>query len=270
MATGTLSVDNCELYYEEAGSGPPVLLIHGAGAYAGLFRPCVAELESTHRIITYDRRGCSRSSHPPVRDLKVHVVDAARLIRELFGQPVIVVGWSAGAMIAPHLAISHPETTASLVLAEPPLQLKAPRPIALGAVARWELKRLTSGPKAGAEVFYRWVSQYRGDGNAFDTYPQEWRDEMLNNAAALFAEIRLGGGALGEGVRRSQLAALQLPIQVLFGTRSAPVFAPAARYLLRVVQGSELVMVPEAGHMIPTDRPDLVTQAVRRASDSVV
>ncbi len=266
MRTGTHAINGCELYFEEAGEGPPVVLIHGAGAYAGLYRPLVAELESTHRVLSYDRRGCSRSVHAPVRQLRVHVEDSERLIRDHFGEPVIVVGWSAGAMVALHLAISHPDIAAALVLAEPPLQLQAPRPLSLGAVARWELARLRSGDVFGAEVFYRWVSQYRGgEGNAFDAYPDEWRAEMLGNAAALFSEVRLGGGALGEGVRRASLAALQMPIQVLLGSRSAPVFAPAARYLVRVVEQAELVVVPDASHMVPTDRPDVVAQAVRRA-----
>lgn len=260
-----LQLDGCALYCEEVGAGPPVLLIHGAGAYAGLYAPCVAELEASHRVLSYDRRGYSRSPHPPVKDLRTHVADAARLIEERIGEAPVIVGWSAGAMIALHLAVSHPDRVRSLVLAEPPLQLQAPRPLALGAVARWSWTRLRRGPRAGAEVFYRWVSQYRGGGNAFDAYPREWRDQMLGNAEALFAEIRIGGGALGERMRRQQLASIGAPMQVLLGARSAPVFAPAARYLLRVARQAELIPVPEASHMIPTDRPDVVVEAVRKA-----
>jgi pimeloyl-ACP methyl ester carboxylesterase len=243
------------------------LLIHGAGAYAGLFAPCVAELERTHHLLCYDRRGCSRSVHGPVRDFALHVRDALTLVRDRIGEPVHVVGWSAGATVALHLAIAHPDWVSSLVLAEPPLQLKAPRPLALGAVVRWELTRAFKGPRAGAESFYRWVSQYRGEGrNAFEAYPETWREEMLRNFPALFAEIRVGSGALGEGLRRADLAALPMPIQILLGERSAPVFAPAARYLARVAPRSVLHPIPEASHMLPTDRPDAVAQAVRHAT----
>ncbi len=266
MQSGSFPVGGCDLYFEEAGDGPPVVLIHGAGANADLFRPCLERLEATHRVLAYDRRGCSRSRAEPGPDLDIHVEDAARLIRSRFDGPVTVVGWSAGAMIGLRLAISHPETTAALVLAEPPLQLQAPRPLALGAVARWELARITRGPRAGAERFYRWVSQYRGNGNAFDAYPDALREAMLDNAPALFREVRLGGGAIGEGVRRRQLAGLELPIQVLLGTRSAPVFAPAARYLVRVSKPARLALVEGASHMIPTDGPDQVAEAVRAVS----
>jgi len=266
LLNGTLSIDGCDLYYEQVGTGTPVVLIHGAGAYAGLYAPCIEQLQTTHRVIAYDRRGCSRSLHPPVKRLEIHVTDAANLIRELIGQPAIVVGWSAGGTIALRLAIAHPDLVASLVLVEPSLHLKAPYSLPLAALVRWQLRRLTAGDTAGALVFYRWVSQYRGNGNAFDSYPREWQDEMLRNAAALFTELQIGGGALGEGLRRSDLAALNLPIQVLAGTRSAPIFAPAARYLVRVVPEAELLPVSGASHMVPTDRPDVVGQAVRRVA----
>ena len=265
MQSTPFDVAGCTLHTEEVGDGPPVLLIHGAGAYAGVLRPCLDALADSARVVAYDRRGCARSTHAPVRDFGQHVADAAALVRGLVGEPVTVMGWSAGAMIALELAIRHPDTVQSLVLAEPPLQLKAPRPLALGAVARWEFTRLRHGNRAGAEVFYRWVSQYRGAGNAFEAYPEEWRSQMLDNADALFSEIRFGGGALGEFVKKRELASLELPVRILVGTRSAPVFEPAARYLARVVPHSEWIAVPHASHMIPTDAPMAVAEAVLAA-----
>ncbi|MEM7412312.1 MAG: alpha/beta hydrolase [Myxococcota bacterium] len=259
------SVGGCDLYTECVGDGAPVLLIHGAGAFADLFHPCFDALGEDAQLVAYDRRGCARSKHPPVREFARHVEDAAALLRDRFDAPAVLVGWSAGAMIALELVIRHPDRVRSLVLAEPPLQLKAPRPLALGAVARWEWTRHTRGNHAGALVFYRWVSQYRGAGNAFDAYPDAWRDTMLDNADALFTEIRFGGGALGEFAKRRDLAAIEHPIRILVGSRSAPVFAPAARYLERVSPRSTWIDVPGASHMIPTDAPEAVADAVRAA-----
>ncbi len=267
--TSRLPVDGCELHLEQAGAGAPVVFVHGAGAFAGLFRTCLEDLAASHRVIAYDRRGFARSTHPPVRRLARHVADLERLVRECCDEPPILVGWSAGATIALHLAAENPGIASSLVLAEPPLQLKAPRPAVLGPVVRWELAALTRGPRAGAEVFYRWVSQYRGTGtNAFDAYPDEVRETMLAHAPALLAEIRVGGGALGEWLRRRALAGLEIPVKVLLGTRSASMFAPAARYLVKVIPTAELVELPEASHMIPTDRPERIVQAVRALSGS--
>ena len=76
MSPPSFSLDGCELHCERTGTGPPVLLVHGAGAYAALFGPCADALASTHDVIAYDRRGLSRSKHATVRDLDVHVSDA--------------------------------------------------------------------------------------------------------------------------------------------------------------------------------------------------
>ena len=266
MQAAMFSVNGCDLHTEESGEGPPVLLIHGAGAFAGLFEPCVRLLEPRFRVLSYDRRACSRSVHPPVRDFADHVSDAAALLADRVGAPALVVGWSAGTVVALRLAMTHPEAVSGLVLAEPPFSLHAPRPAALGAVARWEWARLRHGATVGAEVFYRWVSQYRGEGNAFDAYPEAWRAEMLGNAEALFSEIRFGGGAMGEGISRRMLRSLAVPTTILVGERSAPIFPPAARFVAKAIPGCDLVPVPGASHMIPTDAPELVAeQVVRRA-----
>ena len=267
MQSGTLSVDGCELYYEEAGAGPPVVLVHGAGAFAGLFAGCVAALERSHRVLAYDRRSCARSVAPPVRDLRIHARDLGRLIDERIGESATIVGWSAGCVVALELAIAAPDRVRALVLAEPPMLLRRPRPLALGAMARWEIARRVRGAEAGARSFYRWVSQYRGRGeNAFDAYPAAWQSQMLANAPSLFAEILVGSGALGERLRKRDLAALDLPVHVLLGDRSASVFGPAARWAAGVIPGSQLVDVAGAGHMLPTDSPDAVATAVARAS----
>ena len=58
----TQSVDGAVLYYEEHGSGPPLLLIHGTGAFADVWSPVLDGLSRRHRVINYDRRGFARSS----------------------------------------------------------------------------------------------------------------------------------------------------------------------------------------------------------------
>ena len=55
--TGSVRSDGCDLYYEEAGEGVPILLIHPAGSTASTWGPATAELARLGRVITYDRRG---------------------------------------------------------------------------------------------------------------------------------------------------------------------------------------------------------------------
>ena len=58
------SVNDVQLYYEERGSGTPILGIHGAGSSALVWEEAAKQLSGLGRAITYDRRGCTRSERP--------------------------------------------------------------------------------------------------------------------------------------------------------------------------------------------------------------
>ena len=258
-----MSIDG--LHTELSGSGPPVLLVHGAGAFAGLFEPVVSGLETAHEVLAYDRRGHARSIDAPVSRLHVHVEDAAALIEARLGGRACVVGWSAGANIALMLAAAHPERVGSLVLCEPSFLLRAPQLETLRALAGWEAARLRHGPREGALRFYRWASQFRGTGeNAFDAYPEAWREQMLDNHPALFAEARIGSGAAGETLGRDALRGIACPMTLLRGELTAAPFESGLRYFSRQAAIQTERVVPGASHMIPTDAPEAVVSAVLR------
>jgi pimeloyl-ACP methyl ester carboxylesterase len=121
--TNTLKVDGAELYYEVRGSGPVLLLICGgvydAAGYAGL----AGQLADRYTVVTYDRRGNSRSpldGPPELQHIEVHGDDAHRVLNAV-GEPAYVFGNSSGAIIGMELAARHPEQVLALVVHEPPL-----------------------------------------------------------------------------------------------------------------------------------------------------
>ncbi|GAA2145698.1 alpha/beta fold hydrolase [Actinomadura napierensis] len=122
--TRTLDVPGASLHYEVRGSGPVLLLICGgiydAAGYAGL----AALLADRYTVVTYDRRGNSRSplaGPPELQDVAVHADDASRLLAEVAGAPAFVFGNSSGAQIALELAVRHPDQVRAVVAHEPPL-----------------------------------------------------------------------------------------------------------------------------------------------------
>lgn len=64
----TVDVDGAGPYHETLGSGPPLLLVQGGAGDAGSSAQSAADLATTHRVITYDRRGLARSGAGPGRD----------------------------------------------------------------------------------------------------------------------------------------------------------------------------------------------------------
>jgi pimeloyl-ACP methyl ester carboxylesterase len=111
-------VGSIEMYYEEHGSGDPLLLIMGLGADSGAWLLQIPEFAERYRTIAFDNRGVGRSSKPAgpytVREM---ADEAAGLLDTLGIARAHVVGVSLGGMIAQELALRHPERVRGLVLA---------------------------------------------------------------------------------------------------------------------------------------------------------
>lgn len=112
------------LYYRTQGHGPSLILIGGGPANADTLSAMAAELERDHTVISYDRRGYSRSElddrDAPV-SIEEHAGDVRRILSDLGVGPAMVFGSSIGAVIALGLATSWPDAVARLVVHEPPL-----------------------------------------------------------------------------------------------------------------------------------------------------
>ena len=101
MGTVTVGQENStpiELYYEDLGSGPPVVLLHGWPLDSRSWEPQVqALLAAGHRVITYDRRGFGRSSRPTVGyNFDTLAADLDTLLTELDLRDATLVGFSLG------------------------------------------------------------------------------------------------------------------------------------------------------------------------------
>src|ERR1700732_2644274 len=96
----TVDVNGASLYYEERGSGPPLLLVHGTGGNADVWEPVLDGLARSFRVIAYDRRGFARSHTASRWRLADQARDAAELLEALGASPAIVVGWSGGGVVA--------------------------------------------------------------------------------------------------------------------------------------------------------------------------
>jgi pimeloyl-ACP methyl ester carboxylesterase len=261
LAMPTIEVNAAALYYEERGSGPPLLLVHGTGAYADLWSPILDGLARSYRVIAYDRRGFARSSSAPRGKLADHARDAAALLTALDASPATVVGWSAGGVVALDLAASYPERVASLVLAEPAVHLSThPRRGTLAMSARSNFQRYVRRDQAAAAAaMYRWAGGYTTGGNAFDGFPDAWREQMLANAPTTLREM---DQMIRPYPSRAAIRSITCPVTVIEGELSDPAFPSADAFLMRLLPQARMVSLPGAAHMLHIDKPDLWVDAV--------
>ena len=123
MRSGQLQTDEVPLYYTIRGSGPMLLILQGGAGNADGAEDLANQLADDFMVVTYDRRGLSRST--PIQaeryDIATHGNDAARLITALTDQPAFVFGSSIGGLIGLELAAHHSAHVRALIAHEPPV-----------------------------------------------------------------------------------------------------------------------------------------------------
>lgn len=114
----TANVGEVELYYEEHGSGDPLLLVMGLAADSQAWMFQVPELSKHFRTVVFDNRGVGRSSKPAGPYTTAAMADDAVGVLDALGiERAHVLGVSMGGMISQEIALRHPKRVRSLVLA---------------------------------------------------------------------------------------------------------------------------------------------------------
>jgi len=122
VRSGTVETEGDTIYYEVRGQGPPLLMISGGGGDAGFYTFVADILAGDYKVITYDRRGNSRSSRndPQSFEISQQSRDAVAVLRAAGETSAFILGNSGGAIIGLDLAKSHPQVVRMLVAHEPP------------------------------------------------------------------------------------------------------------------------------------------------------
>ena len=145
-----------ELWVEQSGEGPDVLLLAGLGDPAEAWQPQLDGLADRYRLTAFDNRGAGRTA-PAEGPISAATMadDAAALLEALKIPSAHVAGFSMGSAIAQELAIRHPELVRSLVL-----NSTYARPDALFRSQldfwRW-LPEVAPSERAFYEAFFTWV-----------------------------------------------------------------------------------------------------------------
>jgi aminoacrylate hydrolase len=112
-----VSIGDAEIYYEEAGSGPPLMMVPGLGGIGAIWKPQIDVFKQKYRCVTHDHRGCGQSTRTKggytverMADDALRLMDALKIDRAHF------IGHSTGGAIGQIIALDHPERLSSLIL----------------------------------------------------------------------------------------------------------------------------------------------------------
>jgi pimeloyl-ACP methyl ester carboxylesterase len=265
--SGLIDIGATKLYHEVRGSGPTLLLISGGTGDAGDWAPIVPPLAEKFTVVTYDRRGFSRSPRPEgwsATSMGEQADDAAALLRALDLAPATVVGHSGGGSIACSLVARHPELLRHALFYEPPLVAVVPdrEEISAGFLAVAEQARGKGGPRRAMEQFMR---SHAGDElyETFAALDPAGLERCLDNGAVFFQiELMMFGTYLPDLER---MRASGVPLTVAAGRENRDSWYGAAARWLAQGAGAELVELP-GGHVGYISNPEEFLALVRRVA----
>lgn len=235
---GYVQADGFRIRYHEAGDGPPLVHLHGAGGLR--LNPAHSLLAERYRVIAFEMPGFGASAeNTRTRDMAELAATMAKAAANLGLDRFNLMGTSFGGRAALWLAAQMPERVVALVLEAP-------------AAIRPEGSRPPAGsPQEMARLLYAHPERVP---------PLPTPDpEIQAKTARLVGRLR---GPSRDPELEQRLAGLATPTLVLFGTRDRVIPPEMGRHYKALLPNCHLVLVYDAGHAIGTDRPAAFAEVV--------
>ncbi|GAB1818468.1 alpha/beta hydrolase [Herbidospora sp. RD11066] len=238
------------VWFEEAGAGAPVVLLHSSVVDARMWDPLWEGLTARHRVVRLDFRGFGRSpwaADKPYTDAS----DVADVLDSLGVSGAAVVGASHGGRIALELATARADLVGRLVLLCAGMGLP-PTP-ELKAYGEAEGALIEAGDVEGAVRLNvdTWLGPAAGERE------RVWVADMQRNAF----ELQLAADPEPEaGHLPLDLAAIAAPAVVVAGAHDLPYFRESARVIAAGLASAELVELDWAGHLPSIERPEEIAR----------
>ena len=256
-----IDTDRIVTYYEDAGQGPPAVLVHGHSADLRLWDlQAPALVEGGYRVVRYDVRGHGRSSAPPTGyTWENYALDLRDLLDRITVARAHVAGLSMGGGIALQFALDFPERVSSLVLVDSALPGFDYSPEFAGAIEELVAAVGAEGPRAAFERL--WLTHPLFDG--VRRFPERFdliRTMALKYAAADHVDEMPYTPPARQAVDR--LAEVRAPTLVLVGELDIPDFQIIAEVLAGNIAGARLQVIADSGHVPPLEQPQAFNRAL--------
>jgi 3-oxoadipate enol-lactonase len=251
-----LSINSARIFYQEIGSGYPLLMLHGLGSSADDWWFQTPAFSPYFRLILPNLRGHKQSStlRGPI-SIHTLAADIAQLLDALEIAQSHVLGLSLGGTVAQLLAIHFPEKVNKLILVSTFAHLWPTSPREAYTLARRAVVSKYLPPETTAKVVAR------------DLFPRPdqaaLRDEVWNRIGVNdVASYRYLVDAIRRFDSRAQLDRIAAPTLLITGDRDAVVPRGCQQQLARGIRNARWHIVRDSGHATPVDQPDEFNRVV--------
>jgi 3-oxoadipate enol-lactonase len=258
IESGYAPVNGARLYYEVAGNGPPLILLHEGIANRRFWDDQWEPLVREYRVVRYDLRGFGNSAMPP-EPFNMRA-DLAELMRFLGIEHAALMGASIGGGIVVDFALEYPEMVDALITVGSGLSGATPDPNAIPPQLARLWTEMEAAEKAGDrdradELSVRiWIDGPNRAADQVNRVVRERVRQMLveNRAAEAIEEpppIRLDPPAIG------RLGQIRVPALVIVGDGDVPAIIENAAVLAREIPGARAVTMAGTAHAPNMEQP---------------
>lgn len=255
-----VAVGDTRLAVHTAGSGLPLLLLHGFPLDHAMWSG-QEPLADHVRLVVPDQRGFGASTGPGPASIEQLADDAAALLDALHCGPAVACGLSMGGYVAQHLAVRHPGRVAAVVLADTRLEADTPEARAARVDLAAKVGRL--GQRIVADAMVPRLLAASAEARAAAGRAER---EAALHAAILRQPVATIQAALAAlGARPDMTAAMsrvRVPTLLVVGAEDAITPPACMEAALAVLPHARLLVVPHAGHMVPLEAADVFNRAL--------
>jgi 2-succinyl-6-hydroxy-2,4-cyclohexadiene-1-carboxylate synthase len=258
-----IQANGINTYYETAGEGEPLVLLHNDAMSVDVWRRLLPHLAAARRIIAYDRRGHGQSAIPPSEapyTVETLAEDLRALLDELGISRANLFGCSGGASTALGFALAHPERARRLILAEPPiLGLQRDHPIDTAGLDGETIARILQEEGVAAGLKY-WFGRILPPARVAALLRSRYRPLLLSRPPWIIEGIIRSAEAFNPTAR---LADVRQPVLLIVGEKTHRQFSSVAEVLAAQLPNVRRLVLPGVEHATLLEPSDMLLSAVR-------
>ena len=239
-----LKANGLNIYYEEYGSGKPLVFLHGGLGSSTGTRQFVPALSKHFRVITPDTRGHGRTDNPSGEcSYRLLADDLAEMIQRLELDQPLVCGWSDGGQTALELGMHYPKLAKALVVGAAWFKFSESYQESLRSMGVEGPGRVDD--EQTERVFPEFVELLR---TIHAPGPDYWKD-LLQQISIIWWQ------PLGYNAR--DFERIVVPTLILVGDRDQIVPVEEAAEMYRLIPNAELAIAPHMDHDFPFEDPEM-------------
>ncbi len=264
-ANGIIAAGNYEIYYERAGKGDAILLLHAGLQDQTMWAEQVKELSTDYEVITIDRPHHGKTTGTDTTILAQEIIRI--FLDSLQLKKVSVAGLSMGASVAQDFVIAYPARVNKAIF------------IAAGVNGLDKMVTVDSASMAWYVQFQQALDQ-KDTAAAAKAFTQAWAEgifrkgDSLRSASSKYVynktletlkKHRMGGWPRlkNDPPAVESISTIKVPVQIIDGDKDLPYITISSAYLAQHIPGAKRIVIKDVAHMLNMEKPKELNSLIK-------